>query len=1271
MMKKIKALLKSKVGMTFVELLTALALLVIIITSFTPMLLNSYETLYKAGEISETTYISKTEVEKSLASRASDTIENFQLKFESLGKEIFIKMRAALTDLQENDWLQEGIQTFYYGGNGYIKVVSPSTVPDNEPWKEVVIQFKGIVVNDVTPGGADAAKIITQTGKEDEYVIGVEVVLPNTKDGSAVSEGELFNPTIEGLSLKTGQYDVTMDPNNKRQAIIRIYESVDVVTSIIQINAHYLDENKNKNVATAYVKIIPANIMLVGETSTANQVVAIKDADGNVVHNAEIPNVAYYTSPGVVPVKDDAGKVTGLDFSIYPRTLSTKNTPNLVSYSDNEGLPYPKGTVFSTIKWVDNDDSPYLSAYYVMAGNNGVIQRLFVSNGSATDTSAIVGKDLTGAPYKDGGLTKMLYPTFWGGDRSHQFGYASSHKGPGYDNSRNDKTSAWYTASTASGSAHYNMYAAQTRYSYYFNGQGVQDDYEIKNGRRISYTLTEYGFATRAIGALAESDDFRDDLDSTLSYYMAWEHPHTRPKSGDAFRNKKWHVYGTLGFDSHNDWQPYHEPVGYYSGSSTDTDDSHISYIRLKQLNTHGFVVKAGKDYTFGINNTSKNYDESFRTSRHICFSGCGCVDTNGGSISDSRQDVTTKVNITDFYYDEATGKMTYIGTVNAFASLAQTDNISDISGFLHSYEKAHHLKSDDTDSSGKSTSGGTTGYFIESDTDGSGVTLYKISTEISGDYDANVKVMFQTFKGLPVGDNPLSLGSWANQVTTISDPVQFFATRTYTDANSGNWKTASSNKFYKLTLSDVNFTMGYSSNREKMYSNITWDGANEQYRSYEPYYFWSHYGNQHMYPGTSVEENLHTYNLNSYTVENTWGCRDSSMPTKLTSPGDQGYWYTNKRWVNSINNDYYNVWFPGEMYNLTKTATKDGVTVAVGYAVSGSTFQWNHLEGDTSNRGNTSTALGSVYNDGVLAATTGNASSTEPMKNLLYYKDATAFDYDSLTSKYNTRFQPVADQTTTSKDANGLGADGYGKYGTHSRLSVQFTAVDLAVRAAGSDGSTATREYWAVFGDNHGRVFFAMVGRTNARYTTDANGNVTSVPDGSSTKLVDGIRDLSPANESETITNGDWSGMGELTVNGQSFSNTFSYINNIYIFDTEIFIVGKSKSGNSVVILGGKFQLNANGEIVDFPAQWKTIDMTSALGSGSYTVHDMMLLNGYIYAAGEKAGGGGFCVAVNKLYFDAFFSTNLNEANNAAKDYPMIARHVPYKVYSIAGNSQ
>ena len=106
---------------------------------------------------------------------------------------------------------------------------------------------------------------------------------------------------------------------------------------------------------------------------------------------------------------------------------------------------------------------------------------------------------------------------------------------------------------------------------------------------------------------------------------------------------------------------------------------------------------------------------------------------------------------------------------------------------------------------------------------------------------------------------------------------------------------------YYKDT--NLEFTFGYCSRWRMAIGDVTYNGINEASRSYEKYYVAST-GN-----GTSYK-------------------------TQKVTP-------TSKYHINNLGEDnlYYNVWFPGEYYNLIHTASIDEVTVAVGYAVSGSSF--------------------------------------------------------------------------------------------------------------------------------------------------------------------------------------------------------------------------------------------------------------------------------------------------------------------------------------------
>jgi hypothetical protein len=171
-------------------------------------------------------------------------------------------------------------------------------------------------------------------------------------------------------------------------------------------------------------------------------------------------------------------------------------------------------------------------------------------------------------------------------------------------------------------------------------------------------------------------------------------------------------------------------------------------------------------------------------------------------------------------------------------------------------------------------------------------------------------------------------------------------------DGYSANDKENNSNSFFvtrnnkqettSALFNDVLFTMGFSSNREMVYNGISFEvqsgSYKEHYKSYEQWYFLSEYSNKNHFPNAFLHNNI-----------------DGSG----TKTG---------KYLNKSTNDYYNVWFPEDMYNLTKVAVKDNVAVAVGYTVAGSSYQFvNWTTAGTTN--NTSTALGGIFNDGVMAA--------------------------------------------------------------------------------------------------------------------------------------------------------------------------------------------------------------------------------------------------------------------------------------------------------------
>ena len=109
----------NKLGMTYIELICALALLSLIVVMFTPMLLSSYEQLYNAGEKISEIYDDKKEIEEGLARRDSALSVNFSMNLMGVNADI----------------LFENINVM---GR---KIVSRS---NRRPWYE---QFKNIMIN--------------------------------------------------------------------------------------------------------------------------------------------------------------------------------------------------------------------------------------------------------------------------------------------------------------------------------------------------------------------------------------------------------------------------------------------------------------------------------------------------------------------------------------------------------------------------------------------------------------------------------------------------------------------------------------------------------------------------------------------------------------------------------------------------------------------------------------------------------------------------------------------------------------------------------------------------------------------------------------------------------------------------------------------------------------------------------------------------------------------------------------------------------------------
>jgi hypothetical protein len=208
--------------MTYVELLVALALLALIIVSFTPMLVSSYETLYKAGEKTEEVYDSQQEIERGLAVRSSVRQGTVAMSFKMNAQSVFETMNVNGRKVVST--LQESLETIFYGVRARIDIITPNVVCDDTLTHDVVLQTTGISFSDVkmrsdyTGNLEDMPKDLIlidafipdkHTGSEGTTTD--EVVYRNNRASLNITEK---NSTTGRISFTVGGADFTLSPIN-------------------------------------------------------------------------------------------------------------------------------------------------------------------------------------------------------------------------------------------------------------------------------------------------------------------------------------------------------------------------------------------------------------------------------------------------------------------------------------------------------------------------------------------------------------------------------------------------------------------------------------------------------------------------------------------------------------------------------------------------------------------------------------------------------------------------------------------------------------------------------------------------------------------------------------------------------------------------------------------------------------------------------------------------------------------------------------------------
>ena len=549
-----KRLLKSKRGMTLMEILVALSLLMIIIVGTTPVMLQAYDGLYTAGEYTQNVYNAKTEVEDQLATRSSTiNYKGFKVNFEGLGEVAKVNAKRAVSSLKNS------LETLFTGAKVRIYISSGSEVDDNQSNHSITLQTVNLEFaskNDIGTNGAT----LTANGKR----IDITAYLPD-KDAVANTAAAVYGERIADVTI----VDATTIPEAGRIGI-NISSSaypIDFTTSPIKIVVTYLDENDNEKKVHTYLTIKTPTIMIAGETND---------------------NVHYYTSAGVVETKDSNGNVTNRTLKIEGRRMNIGYDTKTGARSDKLGAAstqaVPAGTVFKSINWiteyakttggtgagsenVEYANTIYEPEYYILTGTNGVIYRTYsftdpgsingkVSFTGADDNFGLnglilnthtgknqIGKDVMGIKdteiYLDDRASTVVYPAVWGGDFSHIFGWTAYGEEAGYvqRTNQNNTNGTWYTrydsdyvsnasgttGSRGTGSAGY--YSNFACFGYFYNGWLTPTDYPSMKSRKISYILTEVPYSMRVGGYMKEVGAANKYGYDGIHFDRIWEQP--------------------------------------------------------------------------------------------------------------------------------------------------------------------------------------------------------------------------------------------------------------------------------------------------------------------------------------------------------------------------------------------------------------------------------------------------------------------------------------------------------------------------------------------------------------------------------------------------------------------------------------------------------------------------------------------------------------------------------------------------------------------------
>ena len=1234
----------NKRGMTYVEMLVALVLLSLIVVSFTPMLLSSYETIYNAGEKIQDNYGSREEIEEGLARRDSSTIVDMNLDLRVNANALFDQI--SVNGHKVVSTFANVFETVFGQVRPRVEIVSPNRVYDNQPSHDIILQTIGLEYSQIRFGKFSEKYTVEDDGDSPlpKGEIFIQVTMPNKTKGSETntgsssgSDGSNEEPvydygTILNVSLASedsNNFQSTSDTikfsnkNNNGRFKLRVgNQALDFTYSPVQVKVYYTNPRGKLRFVTDYLYIEPATMIFAGETTAG---------------------IDYYTSPGVEEIDtstDVNNKTSEFQLVATPRQMRTTNSPFLINagqFTAPMGAPGDRkvdsagyGVRINAVKWIDNDESAGIKPYYIMVGTDGAIYRMYNFSSNKTDLYEYATGHKTfdtssgyfggSQPYIDNIFNisngARIYPSFWGGDFSHIFEYSSAYKRLAYGSSANhDYDESWVTSETVkSGNKNYraglkgddsfNVMSPMAQFAYYYNGEASLHKFVFKNAKSLSYALTERGWPLRLIGVVGPA---KPDKDYYEDFAALWGNPINNSQVTVNIRTD------TI-YDNSSEVLAFH-----YKHKNEDQQSDYVyAQLRLKSLGSYDITGTPG-GVNYLINEGVRKNHGSFIDPEYGDYGETSSMtkiaNVRGGTGQSDKSDrlngAAGDVNITDVIYIPGTGSTLgstfYVGSVHAYANMIQTDKISSnaykgdkLSGNEGKYyrNKSGSFESNDC----SYPVGAVSDYLILSNKDGTATYITKYNDrDYSRMSDTDRISHFSNCVGY-INANDANI---TKENATSYDSNKNFAVNHDPKSNATFFLPNGSQTWSYMYLGDVSFTFGYASNREKVYTNITYDGKIEYTRSFERLYWRSHYGLDSKYYEENGEKTFKEIESNQDIYSSKLGFHTAN---RAVSDGNGGL-QTSQTYLNKVDNDYYNVWFPGEMYNLNKVVSKDGVTVAVGFAVSGSTFQNAYSEDNSV----TSTALGGIFNDGVLSAMV--EGQDKALVNLLYFKDNDTFDGSSL---YSTDTE-LKNQSLNNAAYSAYGAIGYG---THKRDSVQFVAVDLIVEAQNTNirSSTSQVSYYAYYGDNKGRVFRSLVATGTGTDTGTVDPETGDPIVSKAIETVPFIKDTTYAGTDGKYTVGGvevpYAGMEEIKVNGKSLSTYFSRIGTIDAKDDMIIITGEAATKGAVetIIIGIR---NPDAQPNEDPWTYYAVQ------NGTFTgiINDACIVGGYYYIVGKGGG--------------------------------------------------